>query len=547
MYYFYANLKDLIQFIRNNYIFSSMINNFCSFYLIPMQSNFICFEDISLIFPEIFFGMSILMLIFHGVLLSANKVYPLIQKSIINISILLLFFIFILVFNNTIIDHFSFFNNTIILDPLALYTKQLILLAAMICLLSIVNYLEYQKINSFEYIILILFAIFGLVLLCSSNDLITSYLAIELQSLSFYLLATFKKNSIFSTESGLKYFILGALSSSLFLFGSSLVYGTIGTTNFEDYKDLFFYSYNEIKFFESTYYLNLLQLGFLFITLSLFFKLALAPFHVWSPDVYEGSLTSSTIFFAIIPKLSLFCLLVRIFQSNFCDFIIYWRYYFVIIALLSIIIGSFAGLEQRKIKSLIAYSSISHMGYALLAYSSGTIEGIQALFCYLIIYMLSGICLWTIFLMIKFKNNFNNKGNKDLSDFILLNKTNTLVSIIFSTVILSLAGFPPLIGFYVKLNIFLTVIESSIYFAAIIGIICSVISTFYYIRLIKVLYFESGIVGNLYISISYIFSLILTSCFYLLIISELKFLIHQFLSVVCQSLNFVFYFQLFPS
>jgi len=158
------------------------------------------------------------------------------------------------------------------------------------------------------------------------------------------------------------------------------------------------------------------------------------------------------------------------------------------------------------------------MGYALLAYSSGTIEGIQALFCYLIIYMLSGICLWTIFLMIKFKNNFNNKGNKDLSDFILLNKTNTLVSIIFSTVILSLAGFPPLIGFYVKLNIFLTVIESSIYFAAIIGIICSVISTFYYIRLIKVLYFESGIVGNLYISISYIFSLILTSCFYLLII-----------------------------
>jgi len=238
MYYFYANLKDLIQFIRNNYIFSSMINNFCSFYLIPMQSNFICFEDISLIFPEIFFGMSILMLIFHGVLLSANKVYPLIQKSIINISILLLFFIFILVFNNTIIDHFSFFNNTIILDLLALYTKQLILLAAMICLLSIVNYLEYQKINSFEYIILILFAIFGLVLLCSSNDLITSYLAIELQSLSFYLLATFKKNSIFSTESGLKYFILGALSSSLFLFGSSLVYGTIGTTNFVDYKSL---------------------------------------------------------------------------------------------------------------------------------------------------------------------------------------------------------------------------------------------------------------------------------------------------------------------
>jgi NADH-quinone oxidoreductase subunit N len=261
----------------------------------------------------------------------------------------------------------------------------------------------------------------------------------------------------------------------------------------------------------------------------------LAPFHIWSPDVYEGSLTSSTIFFAIIPKLSLFCLLVRIFQSNFCDFIDYWRYYFVIIALFSIIVGSFAGLEQRKIKSLIAYSSISHMGYALLAYSSGTNEGIQALFCYLIIYILSGICLWTIFLIIKFKNNFSNKGNKDLSDFILLNKTNTLASIIFSTVILSLAGFPPLIGFYVKLNIFLSVIESSMYFAAIVGIICSVISTFYYIRLIKVLYFESGIVGNLYISISYIFSLILTFCFYLLIV---LFFNTNFIYLYCFNMSF---------
>lgn len=520
MYYFYVYLKDLIKFNRNNYISSSfsLAYNVLSFCLIPLQSNFICFEDICIIFPEIFFGISILALIFHGVLLSTNKMHPLIQTSIINVSVLILFFVFILVFNNNVLIHFSFFNNTIILDYLALYAKQFILISSIICFLGIYNYLEYQKINSFEYIVLILFAIFGLILLCSSNDLITSYLSLELQSLSFYLLAAFKRNSIFSTESGLKYFILGALSSSLFLFGSSLVYGTIGTTNFEDYKDLFFYSYNEIKFFESSYHLNLLQLGFLFVTISIFFKLALAPFHIWSPDIYEGSLTSSTIFFAIVPKLSLFCLLIRIFQSNFCNFIDYWRFYFVTIALLSIIVGSFAGLEQRKIKSLIAYSSISHMGYALLAYSSGTNEGIQSLLCYLIIYLLSGICLWTILLMIKFKNNFNNKGNKDLSDFVLLNKTNTLVSIIFSTVILSMAGFPPLVGFYVKLNIFLSIIESSMYFAAILSIICSVISTFYYIRLIKILYFESGIVGNLYLSISYTFSLILTLCFYLLII-----------------------------
>lgn len=514
MYYFYVNLKT---FIKKS--FSNKSNNFLILNnLVIEQLNFFGFEDICILFPEIFFGISLLTVIVHGVLLSNNKVYPIIQKSIIYISVLILCFILLLLFNNTFLLYVSFFNNTIIFDSLAFYIKQFVILFSIISLLSIIKYLEYQQINSFEYIVLILFAIFGLILLCSSNDLITAYLSIELQSLSFYLLATFKKNSIFSTESGLKYFILGAFSSSLFLFGSSLVYGVIGTTNFEDYKDLFFYSFSEVIFFKLNPLINILSLGFVFISISIFFKLALAPFHIWSPDIYEGALTSSTLFFAIIPKLSLFCLFIRIFQSSFCNFLEYWRYYFVSIALLSIVVGSFAGLEQRKLKSLVAYSSISHMGYVLLAYSSGTNEGLQFLFCYLIIYILSGICLWTIFLMIKFKNNFNNKTNKDLSDFFLLNKTNMLASLVFSTVILSLAGFPPFIGFYVKLNIFLSVIESSLYFVAVTSILCSVISTFYYIRLIKILYFESGVVGNLFFSISYIFSVILSFCFFILII-----------------------------
>jgi NADH-quinone oxidoreductase subunit N len=157
------------------------------------------------------------------------------------------------------------------------------------------------------------------------------------------------------------------------------------------------------------------------------------------------------------------------------------------------------------------------MGYTLLALSSGTCEGLQALFCYLIIYILSGLCLWSIFLVLKLKNTFINKGNKDLSDFILLSKSNLLIAIIFSTVVLSLAGFPPIIGFYVKLNIFLSVIESNMYFAAIVGILCSVISTFYYIRVIKVLFFETETIGNLYFSVNYIYSFILGISFYLLI------------------------------
>jgi NADH-quinone oxidoreductase subunit N len=410
------------------------------------------------------------------------------------------------------------------MDNLTISSKQCILIASIICLLAIQEYLNDQKINSFEYILLILFAIFGLILLCSANDLITAYLAIEVQSLSFYLLAAYKKNSVFSTESGLKYFVLGAFSSSMFLLGSSLIYGTTGTTNFEDCKDLFFYAYpgsfliEDCNEFSQILNLNLLQFGFLFLLISLFFKLALAPFHIWSPDIYEGSLTSSTIFFAIVPKLSLFILLVRFFQCSFYGFIDNWRYCFVIVAVLSIIVGSFAGLEQRKIKSLLAYSSISHMGYSLLAFSTGTLEGIQVLFSYLLIYILSGLCIWSIFLTLRLKNNYLQKGNKDLSDFVLLVKSNSVMAIFFSTVLLSLAGFPPLIGFYVKLNIFLSVIESTMFFSATISIICSVISTFYYIRIIKVLYFEKGLVGNLYHPIKYKNALTIGFCFFLFII-----------------------------
>ena len=491
--------------------------NYDDYLLYEKPFNLFDFEDICLIFPEIFFGMSLLAMIIHGVLLSSNKMYPLIQLSSIYLSIFLLLLVCILIYNTTLLFDVSFFNNTIILDLLAFYVKLFILIASIICLLCIIKYTEHLKINNIEYIILILFAIFGLNLLCSANDLLTAYLSIELQSLSFYLLTVFNRNSIFSTESGLKYFILGSLSSSLFLFGASIIYGVIGTTNFEDFKDIFFYSFSKISFFEKNNFLNLSNFGFLLIISSVFFKLALAPFHIWSPDIYEGALTSSTIFFAVIPKLSLFCLFVRIFQSNSFDFVNYWRYFFVFISVLSIVIGSFVGLEQIKLKSLIAYSSISHMGYTLLAYSSGTNEGVQSLFSYLIIYILSGICLWAIFLMIKFKNNYNTKNNKDISDFVLLNKTNALISLVFSTVLLSLAGFPPFIGFYVKLNIFLSVIESSMYFVSIISILCSVISTFYYIRIIKILYFENGIVGNLYYSISYLFSIILSICFFLFI------------------------------
>ena len=488
------------------------------------------FKEIGLL-PELFLGISLIYLVLHGTFLSVSKNYPLLQVSNLYLSLLILFMVCFLLLNDGLeVLDYSIFNNTIVNDYLSYSSKFLLGISCIFCLLIIQQYIVDQKLNHFEYILIFLFAILGIFLLCSSNDLITAYLAIELQSLAFYVLAAFKKNSTFSVDAGLKYFILGAFSSSLFLFGSSIIYGITGTTNFEDFKDLFFWIFpgNSIVFpsltghqanvfFDAPFDVSLLNFALVFILVSLFFKLALAPFHLWSPDVYEGSLSSSTFFFAVIPKLGIFVLLIRIFYYSFYGFIDNWRYYVVIISILTIVVGSFVGLEQRKLKSLLAYSSISHMGYSLIAFTTGTFEGIQMLFCYLIIYMCSGLCIWSIFLLTRLKNTNVQKHNKDLTDFVLLSKSNKILAIFLATVLLSVAGFPPMIGFLVKIGIFLTSIEASMYFVALVSILCSVISTFYYIRIVKILFFEKVLVGKLYYPITTQRAAVVAFLFYLLL------------------------------
>ncbi len=485
------------------------------FYIFREEETLMSLNESTAIFPELFLGFSIIIVILYGILLSSNnkKNYPLTHASLIYLSILILIFTTILTFNTVNLNsHSVFFNNTVVLDSLSSYSKQFILIISIFYFFILLQYIDKEKVNTFEYTILLLFSILGVLLICIANDLITVYLAIEVLSLSFYLLASFKTKTIFSTESGLKYFILGSFSSSLFLFGSSFIYGVTGSTNFDDFRDLYVNTY-----LDNLSELNLLQFGLIFILISLLFKLSLAPFHIWSPDIYEGSMTSSTFFFAIIPKLGIFIILLRFFYYSFFNFTDNYRYFLIGISLLSIIVGSFAGLEQRKIKSLMAYSSISHMGYSLLAFTAFTFQGVQALLGYLIIYMLSGLCLWAIILSLKLKNIYK-KNNKDLSDITKLVKSNNILAISLAIVLLSIAGFPPLIGFYVKFNVFLSAIESTIYFASIAAILCSVISAFYYIRLIKVSYFEKSITGMLYQPIYYKNSLIISLCFFLFIL-----------------------------
>jgi NADH-quinone oxidoreductase subunit N len=477
-----------------------------------MRIETLLFKEI-IILPELFLGISLVYLVLHSTFLAVRKNYPLIQSSILYLGVLVLFLSCLLVLNDGLdVLEQSVLNDTIVNDYVSFFSKLVIGSLSLFCLLMIQPYLINQKINQFEYILLILFAVLGLFLLCSSNDLLTAYLAIELQSLAFYVLASFKRNSTYSVDAGIKYFILGAFSSSLFLFGSSLLYGVTGTINFEEFKDLYVNVAPGNNADLSN--ISLVQFGLVFILISLLFKLAIAPFHTWAPDVYEGSPSASTFFFAVVPKLAIFVLLLRIFYYSFFGFFESWRYFIVIVIVLSIIVGSFGGIEQRKLKSLLVYSSISHMGYALIAFSAGTFESIQMLFCYLVVYSFSGLCVWSIFVLTRLKNNHLQKQNKDLTDLVSLGKSNYMLAIFFTTVLFSVAGFPPMIGFLVKISVFLTAIESSMFFVVLISILCSVIGTFYYIRLIKILYFEKVLVGKLYYPIQTQSSILISFLFF---------------------------------
>jgi NADH-quinone oxidoreductase subunit N len=250
--------------------------------------------------------------------------------------------------------------------------------------------------------------------------------------------------------------------------------------------------------------LNFVSIGFFLICVGLFIKLSIAPFHFWSLDVYEGSPNTTTFFFAVIPKISLFVLLMRLCYVSFYQiFVNDFQLYFFALAVLSIFIGSLGGLEQRKLKTLLAYSSVSHTGYLLLSFSTGNIEGLQMMFYYLAIYMISGLAFWAVYLFLVNKDDvYFNKNNKELGDLVLLKESNPMLAFILTMTLFSIAGIPPLVGFLIKLGVFSTVIKSSAYLISLVSILLTVISTFYYIRLIKVLYFENTLVGKLYVPIT---------------------------------------------
>jgi NADH-quinone oxidoreductase subunit N len=437
-----------------------------------------------MILPEVFLATSVLVITLHSSLLATSRHFgfPLLVQNLNKLCLLILVLTILLVQNNSLVCMLTY-QNIFIFDSLTLNAKQIILLSSFFCLLISENIILKQQINNFEYFILILCAVLGLMFLVSSYDMISLYLAIEMQSLCLYVLAASKKDSSFSTEAGLKYFILGSFSSALLLFGISILYGCVGTTNFDN----FYLFFSELDL--ETFILgSIVEKALLCVAAAFFFKIAAAPFHMWVPDVYEGSPTSSTIFFAVVPKIALFSIFLRLFQVTLGVFGESFLLVLIFVSISSVLVGSFAALRQKKLKRLLAYSSVSHVGYLLLAFSANSLEGTQSLFFYLVVYMITNFCLWSI--VVSLNTSANEEKSKTLADLASISNINPILGLTGAMSIFSLAGVPPLAGFFAKMQIFISALSSSLFFVSLVLILSSVVASFYYIRLIKTMYFE---------------------------------------------------------
>lgn len=364
-------------------------------------------------------------------------------------------------------------------DISAISTKSIILVAVLGALICGQPYFVKKNINLYEYFVIVLLAIFSLLFLATASDLITIYLCLEMQSLCFYILAAFNRHSVFSTEAGLKYFVLGAFSSCIFLLGASLLYGTTGTTNLANYALLF--SDNMPHDIGISFFI----FGVIFLLITLLFKLTAAPFHIWSPDVYEGAPLNSSIIFLLVPKIVFLVLIIRVIYFSFYGFFALFQNFFFFCGILSVLLGSVLALQQKRFKKLLIYSSISHVGFLLLSLSTGTLTGIMSVYYYMIFYIITGFLIWGILVLCQTK-----KSTLYLTDLSLIAKDNPAMALALALGLFSLAGIPPLVGFSMKLFIFLSSIEAHLFEVSIIIILLSAIGAFYYLRVIKIMYFE---------------------------------------------------------
>ena len=367
-------------------------------------------------------------------------------------------------------------------DAFARFMKALVLTGSAVTILFAMRYNEEQGIARFEFPILVLLATTGMMVMISANDLITLYVGLELQNLALYVVAGFNRNSVRSSEAGLKYFVLGALSSGMLLYGASLIYGFTGTTAFADLAALA--ARGAIPATGGI-------IGLVFVVVGLAFKVSAVPFHMWTPDVYEGAPTPVTAFFAVAPKIAALALFVRFMIEPFGALVDEWRQIIIFLSIASMVFGAVAAIAQANIKRLMAYSSIGHVGYALIGLAAGTASGIRGVLVYMAIYLFMTVGTWAVILCMR----RNGRMVEGISDLAGLSRSQPGLALALAIFMFALSGIPPTAGLFAKLYVFLAAVDAKLTGLAVIGVVTSVVSAFYYLRVVKVMYFDEPVPG----------------------------------------------------
>jgi NADH-quinone oxidoreductase subunit N len=425
----------------------------------------------AILLPDLLLGIGGMALLMFGVLSKTNK-FVSVTFGAIALFVITAFFLLLAPAG-------AIFGGLVQTSDFTRYADLLVLLGAAAALILSLDYNRREDIARFEYPVLVVFAVLGMLVMVSAGDLMTLYLGFELQSLSLYICAAIARDSLRSTEAGLKYFVLGALASGLLIYGISLVYGFAGTTNFAALAQ-------ELISSKAAGYGTII--GIVFVLVGLAFKISAAPFHMWTPDVYEGAPTPVTALFGTAPKVAAMALMLSVMLGPFGHLLAQWQMLIEILSIVSMVLGSLAAIGQTSIKRLMAYSSIGHMGYALMGLAAGTEAGVQGTLIYLAVYVVMSFGVFACIIAMRRKG----QAVETIADLAGLSTQKPLYALALAVLMWSMVGIPPLSGFFGKLYVFAAAINAGLAALAVVGVLTSVIGAFYYLRVIKVMYFDSG-------------------------------------------------------
>lgn len=430
-------------------------------------------SDLQAILPELWFAVAGMALLMLGVFVKGptTRLAVWLAVAVFAVAGILI---------NTQDASDSSFGGLVIIDTFGDFMKTLVLIGAGLTLIMSLGFIQREGMDKFEYPVLVVFATLGMFIMISANDLMTLYVGLEMQSLALYVCAAFQRDNLRSSEAGLKYFVLGAVASGMLLYGASMVYGFSGTTAFDTLATLLADGQDVSMG---------IVVGLVFIAAGLAFKVSAVPFHMWTPDVYEGAPTPVAAFFSVAPKIAAMALLMRVLMGPFAGLFDEWQQIVFLLAVASMFLGAIGAIGQNNIKRLMAYSSIGHVGFALVGVAAGTAEGINGVAIYLAIYLVMGVGTWGCILAMR-QQGAMVEGINNLAG---LSRTHPQLALCLAIFMFSMAGIPPLAGFFGKFYVFMAALNEGLYTLAVIGVLTSVIGAFYYIRIVKIMYFDDPV------------------------------------------------------